>query len=137
MRPAPVAAGFQLCRPGNVSRDAKSGSCAKAKREMLSAMPLEVSSFTKSRREVLTIPPSCFALRLGTSTPRPRALLLDVLEVISAGTTVKFEDRRIGDHHNGVTGRILQDCKLQIANVNRQARRVPSEYELRHRCVKL
>src|ERR1700746_252146 len=66
MRPAPVAAGFQLCRPGNVSRAAKSGSSAKAKRETLSAIPLAVSSFTTSRREVFTKSPLlCAYVRTG------------------------------------------------------------------------
>jgi hypothetical protein len=56
MRPVPLAAGFHACLPGSVSRDTKSGCSANAKRDTLTAMPLEVSSFTKSRREVLTIP---------------------------------------------------------------------------------
>jgi hypothetical protein len=57
MRPWPLAAGFQFSRPGKVSRAAKSGCSAEARRETESAMPLEVSNLTKSRREVLTKPP--------------------------------------------------------------------------------
>src|SRR5262245_53901337 len=57
MRPAPVAAGFHFSRPGKISRAAKSGCSAKARRDTESAMPLEVSNLTKSRREVLTKPP--------------------------------------------------------------------------------
>src|SRR5262245_33728788 len=53
MRPTPVAAGFQPCRPGSVSRAAKFGSPAIAKGVMLSAMPLAVADLTKSRREIL------------------------------------------------------------------------------------
>jgi hypothetical protein len=56
MRPTPVAAGFQPCRPGNVSRAAKFGSSAIAKGVMLSAMPLAVADLTKSRREILIAP---------------------------------------------------------------------------------
>jgi hypothetical protein len=56
MRPAPVAAGFQPCRPGSVSRAAKLGSAAIAKRVMLSAMPLAVADLTKSRREIVIVP---------------------------------------------------------------------------------
>jgi hypothetical protein len=37
----------------------KSGCCAKASGETESAIPLEVSNFTKPRREVLTIPALC------------------------------------------------------------------------------
>jgi len=55
MRPAPAAAGLKFCRPGKVSRAAKSGCWAKASGETESAMPLDVRNFTKSRREVLTI----------------------------------------------------------------------------------
>src|SRR5688500_16044756 len=55
MRPAPVAAGFQRFRPGSVSRAAKLGSSARAKRDRLSAMPLAVASLTNSRREVLML----------------------------------------------------------------------------------
>jgi hypothetical protein len=54
MRPAPFADGFKCSRPGNVSRVAKSCAWAEAKRENESAMPLDVSNFTKSRREVFT-----------------------------------------------------------------------------------
>ena len=43
-------------RPGKVSRAMNSGSSAEARRETQSAMPLDVSSLTKSRREVLTMP---------------------------------------------------------------------------------
>jgi len=56
MRPAPVAAGFQPCLPGNVSRAAKLGSAAIAKGVMLSAIPLAVADLTKSRREILIMP---------------------------------------------------------------------------------
>src|SRR5262245_46979732 len=56
MRPTPVAAGFQPCRPGSVSRAAKFGSSAIAKGVMLSAMPLAVADLTKSRREILIVP---------------------------------------------------------------------------------
>src|SRR5262249_4211926 len=56
MRPTPVAAGFQSCRPGSVSRAAKFGSPAIAKGVMLSAMPLAVADLTKSRREILIVP---------------------------------------------------------------------------------
>src|SRR5437660_5908390 len=52
MRPAPVAAGFQRCRPGSVSRAANPGSSAKTRRDRLSAIPLAVTHFTNSRREV-------------------------------------------------------------------------------------
>src|SRR6516164_5984438 len=57
MRPTPVAAGFHACLPGSVSRAAKSGSSAKAKRDRLSAMPLAVAPFTNSRRDVHIAPP--------------------------------------------------------------------------------
>src|SRR5215472_3593656 len=63
MRPAAVAAGFQFCRPGSVSRAAKSVTSAKARRDTESAMPLDVSNFTKSRREVFTSVP--LAARVG------------------------------------------------------------------------
>jgi hypothetical protein len=56
MRPTPVAAGFQPCRPGSVSRTAKLGSAAIAKGVMLSAIPLAVADLTKSRREILIVP---------------------------------------------------------------------------------
>jgi hypothetical protein len=52
----PVAAGFQPCRPGSVSRAAKLGSSAIAKGVMLSAIPLAVADLTKSRREILIVP---------------------------------------------------------------------------------
>src|SRR5215469_7596566 len=51
MRPAPVAAGFQRCRPGSVSRTENSGSSAMLKRERLSVMPVVVTHLTNSRRE--------------------------------------------------------------------------------------
>src|ERR1700683_575636 len=51
MRPAPVAAGFQPCRPGSVSRAVNPLSSACAKRDKLSAMPLAVANLTNSRRE--------------------------------------------------------------------------------------
>src|SRR5262245_28779001 len=57
MRPAPVAAGFQACLPVSVSRAANPGSAAKAKRDRLSAMPLEVAPFTNPRRDVHIAPP--------------------------------------------------------------------------------
>ena len=56
MRPVPVAAGFQRCRPGSVSRAAKSGCSAIANGEKLSAMPLIVADFTNSRREMCMLP---------------------------------------------------------------------------------
>src|SRR5215471_4899618 len=56
MRPTPVAAGFQPCRPGSVSRAAKLGCAAIAKGVMLSAIPLAVADLTKSRREILIVP---------------------------------------------------------------------------------
>src|SRR5713101_5481833 len=52
MRPTPVAAGFQPCRPGSVSRAAKPGSSAIAKRDTLRAIPLAVADLTNSRREI-------------------------------------------------------------------------------------
>src|ERR1700676_2591424 len=69
IRPLPVAAGFQLCRPGSVSRAANVGSSADAKRDRLSAMPLAVTHLTNSRREGRMLPPlvqRCCE-RLGTS----------------------------------------------------------------------
>src|ERR1700731_4741285 len=69
MRPAPVAAGFQLCRPGRVSRAANGGSSAGAKRGKLSAMPLAVTHLTNSRREGRMLSPlgrRCYE-RVGTS----------------------------------------------------------------------
>src|ERR1700674_1198059 len=57
MRPAPAAAGFQPCRPGNVSRVAKSGTSAAAKRDRPSVIPLAVTHFTNSRRDGRMIPP--------------------------------------------------------------------------------
>src|SRR5215475_11249425 len=51
MRPTLVAAGFQPCRPGSVSRAANSGSSASAKRDRLSAIPLAVTHLTNSRRD--------------------------------------------------------------------------------------
>src|SRR5258708_32297001 len=56
MRPIPVAAGFQACRPGSVSRAANSGSSASARRDMLRTMPLAVADLTNSRREILIVP---------------------------------------------------------------------------------
>src|SRR6476646_2969643 len=56
MRPTPVAAGFHACRPGKVSRAAKLGSSAIARRDMLRAMPLAVTDLTNSRREILIVP---------------------------------------------------------------------------------
>src|SRR5260370_32943029 len=56
MRPTPVAAGFQLCRPGSVSRAANSGSSAIARRDILRTMPLAVVDLTNSRREILIVP---------------------------------------------------------------------------------
>src|ERR1700710_1460678 len=68
MRPIPVAAGFQPCRPGSVSRAANPGSSAIAKRDTLRAMPLAVTDLTNSRREILIGPrlllPERLALRL-------------------------------------------------------------------------
>ena len=55
MRPRLLAAGFQFPRPGNISRAAKSGCAAEARRETESAMPLEASSLTKWRRVVRKI----------------------------------------------------------------------------------
>jgi hypothetical protein len=53
MRPPPgVAAGFQLRRPGSVSRVSKSGLAAKAARERLSAMPHDVADATNWRRDM-------------------------------------------------------------------------------------
>src|ERR1700733_14438304 len=52
MRPTPVAAGFQPCRPGRVSRAVNPSSSAYAKRDRLSAMPLAVANLTNSRREL-------------------------------------------------------------------------------------
>ncbi|MGB9057045.1 MAG: hypothetical protein WCC50_00895, partial [Pseudolabrys sp.] len=49
------AAGFQVCGPGKVSRAAKLGSSAIARRDTLSAMPLAVTDVTKSRREILIV----------------------------------------------------------------------------------
>ncbi|KAF0209992.1 MAG: hypothetical protein FD172_2985 [Methylocystaceae bacterium] len=57
IRPAPVAAGFQPCLPGSVSRAANSGSFARARRDRLSAMPLAVTSLANSRREAFTLRP--------------------------------------------------------------------------------
>ena len=57
MRPAPLAAGFQLCRPGSVSRAANVASSADAKRDRLSAIPLAVTHLTNSRREGRMLPP--------------------------------------------------------------------------------
>src|SRR5262249_13864746 len=56
MGPTPVAAGFQACLPGSVSRAANPGSSAKAKRDRLSAMPLAVSGVTNARREIFIVP---------------------------------------------------------------------------------
>jgi hypothetical protein len=56
MRPAPVAAGFQACLPGSVSRAANPGSSAKAKRDTLSAMPLAVADVMNARREIFIVP---------------------------------------------------------------------------------
>src|SRR5437660_6377110 len=69
MRPAPVAAGFQRCRPGSVSRAAKLGSSADPKRDRLRAIPLAVTHLTNSRREGRMLPPlvqRCYE-RVGTS----------------------------------------------------------------------
>src|SRR5436189_6304436 len=56
MRPIPVAAGFQACRPGSVSRAANPGSSAIARRDTVRAMPLAVTDLTNSRREILIVP---------------------------------------------------------------------------------
>src|SRR6516225_3158900 len=52
MRPTPVAAGFQRCRPGSVSRAANLGSSAVATRDRVRTMPLAVADLTNSRREI-------------------------------------------------------------------------------------
>ena len=68
MRPAPLAAGFQFCRPGSVSRAANVGSAADAKRDRLSAIPLAVTHLTNSRREGRMLSPfgqRCYE-RVGT-----------------------------------------------------------------------
>src|SRR5215468_9685765 len=57
MRPRPLAAGFQPCRPGNVWRAENAGSSAADRRDRLSAMPLAVTHFTNSRREGRMLPP--------------------------------------------------------------------------------
>ena len=57
MRPRPLAAGFQFCRPGSVSCASKSVSVADARRDRLSEMPLAVTHFTNSRREGRMFPP--------------------------------------------------------------------------------
>jgi fluoride ion exporter CrcB/FEX len=69
MRPAPVAAGFQVCRPGSVSRAANVGFCASAARETLSAMPLDVINLTNSRREISIAATSAWALLIGLLQP--------------------------------------------------------------------
>src|SRR5262245_1560984 len=51
-RPRPLAAGFQPCRPGSVSRASKVGSAAIASGDTLSAMPLAATDLTNSRREI-------------------------------------------------------------------------------------
>src|SRR5215475_13813198 len=55
MRPIPLAAGFHACRPGKVSRAAKLGSSAIARRDTLRAMPLAVTDVTNARREILIV----------------------------------------------------------------------------------
>src|SRR5262245_9245600 len=50
-RPTPVAAGFHAPLPGSVSRAAKSGSSAEAKRDRLRVMPLAVTHLMNSRRD--------------------------------------------------------------------------------------
>src|SRR5262249_3357643 len=50
--PLGIAAGFQLWRPGNVSRVSKSGLSAKAARDRLSAMPNDVAEATNCRRDM-------------------------------------------------------------------------------------
>src|ERR1700722_2720774 len=57
MRPRPLAAGFQFCRPGSVSCASKLASLAVASRDRLSEMPLAVTHFTNSRREGRMFPP--------------------------------------------------------------------------------
>src|SRR5499426_2130548 len=83
MRPTPVAAGFQPCRPGSVSRAAKFGSSAIAKGVMLSAMPLAVADLTKSRREILIVP-RLYPLRLAqwarASKQRPRIMRYELTD---------------------------------------------------------
>src|SRR5262245_3111913 len=74
MRPIPLAAGFQPCRHGSVSRAAKLGSSAIARRDTLSAMPLAITDVTNSRREILIEP------RL--SSPRPQRLRIGLLSAI-------------------------------------------------------
>jgi hypothetical protein len=55
MRPTPLAAGFQPCRPGRVSRAVNEASSAIAKGDALNAMPLAVTDLTNSRREILEL----------------------------------------------------------------------------------
>jgi hypothetical protein len=52
MRPVPVAAGFQLWRPGSVSRASNPGFSANVARDRLSAMPLDIANLANSRREI-------------------------------------------------------------------------------------
>src|SRR5215471_15761169 len=61
MRPALVAAGFQRCRPGSVSRAENSGSSAMLKHERLSVMPVVVTHLTNSRREGRILAPHALA----------------------------------------------------------------------------
>src|SRR6516162_739083 len=57
MRPAPPAAGFQLCRPGRIARAGNLDCAANPSRDVLSAMPLTVTQVTNSRREGRMRPP--------------------------------------------------------------------------------
>src|SRR4051812_33392680 len=52
MRPTPVAAGFQPCRPGKVWLASNEVCSADPNRDTLSAMPLAATYFTNSRRDV-------------------------------------------------------------------------------------
>jgi hypothetical protein len=114
-----VAAGFQACRPGRISRDAKSGCSAKAKRDTLTAMPLEVSNFTKSRREVRTVLP------IGATVLAPARCCW----IYFAETTT---DGIVGLDHKHVTPRILQICKVETVNTTSAA-----EFRLNMSCVTL
>src|SRR4029077_13237649 len=113
MRPAPVAAGLKFCRPGKVSRAAKSGSSAKARRDTESAMPLEVSNFTKSRREALTMP-TLLELFFAIAPSRACQMRSKLLRQKNVQTRLS---RR--DDHKHVTRRILQDCGVVNTNMKR------------------
>src|SRR5215467_8360246 len=109
MRPRPLAAGFQRCRPGSVWRSAKLGSSAIASRDILRAMPLAVTDVTNSRREILIVP------RLSPPEPEHRPDFQESTRLPNVATS-----RKIGERLGARAGR---DQRRPLARAERNLRR--------------